>query len=195
MPYVMKVRGAPVVIVRRYACDDCEQEFEFSHHGRDEAPPDCPYCKAAEARNIPASFAINSNKAKAVDMAYQIAEEDYGMTNMRDNSREGDQAFVGPSPIQTSEREAIVQQMKDAAGPDALPEHLVPQVNEFWKNSGQAQPMPPHIEQLHQQKVAEARMMAGAARADGSDPIELLHKAKPQTKYQVLSRATGKESA
>lgn len=186
MTYVLKMRGAPVVRVRTYECDDCEQQFSFSHHGQDETLPECPFCAAA-AKRIPNSFNITGIKAKAIDIAQQIMEEDYGMTDANDNLREGDTAFKGPSPVQTAEREAMVQQIKDTLGPEVVPEHLVPQVNEFWKNQ-QTPAMPPEAVAQQEARIQTARATAPQAAAAGEDPMALLHKAKPKMRLTPIGR-------
>jgi hypothetical protein len=104
----------------RYLCDDCGQTFEKLTDkdprkvgGR---PPGCPYCKkhksktqfqnrvngnmsAADVQAIQESkrpvvpgapMLGSSNFTKAMDETAKIVMEDYGLTNLRDNLREGD---------------------------------------------------------------------------------------------------------
>lgn len=83
------------MIRRTYQCPDCERVFAYECNSDDPDPP-CPNpdCdKVLEWR--PVSFAIGgSNEGKAVKIAQKIMEQDYGMTNFRDNSREGDNSII-----------------------------------------------------------------------------------------------------
>lgn len=180
-------------ISRTYLCDDCSGQFTRLHWDRDEPAPECPYCASATARNIPGTFNITGVKAKAVDLAQKIAEEDFGMTNMRDNLREGDIAALPPPPIQTAEAEAMVREVQDAFGEAAgTPEHLEKNIKEFWHTSTPSG-MPPEAQAMRDAKVAEARIQSQVARADGVDPVELLHKGAKQNggdmNLHVMSRA------
>lgn len=182
-------------ISRKYLCDDCTGEFTRLHWDREEPVPECPYCASATARNIPGTFSITGVKAKAIDIAQQIAEEDYGLTNMRDNLREGDIAAMGPSAPQTAEREEIVREMQGAFGDAAgTPEHLERNIQEFW-HTGTPSSIPPEAQAARDMKVAEARAASAVARTDGADPIELLHKAEKAANprggmnLHVMSRA------
>lgn len=187
------MRGAPPAIVTRtYFCEDCQYRFSVHHHSADDPVPPCPVC-TAEVHAAPGGFAITTNKSRAVDMAQQIAEEDYGMTDMNDNLREGDVAAKAPAPVQTAEAEAMVRELQSAFGNENVtPEHLMPQVQSFWKNA-QTPPMPPEAQALKSSLEANAVASASVARQDGTDPVELLHKAgqagKADPKYQVLGRA------
>lgn len=166
-------------ISRTYLCDDCQGQFNRLHWDRDEPVPECPYCASDAARNIPGTFNITGARAKAIDIAQQIAEEDYGLTNMRDNLREGDIAAMGPSAPQTAEREELVREMQATFGEAAgTPERLEQNIKEFWHTGGSKTSLPPEAQMARDQKVAEARMASTVARTDGADPIELLHKAE-----------------
>jgi hypothetical protein len=61
---------------------------------------------------------------------YRYAEEDFGMTNMHDNLREGDIAAKAPSPVQTAEAEQLTRAMMDAT--PTCPGAGCEQVNNFW---------------------------------------------------------------
>jgi len=101
-----------MAIVRTYCCDLCGAKFDKLHFDRSEPPPPCPGCEALQARQVPAGFAITGSKSKAVDITQNIVEKDYGLTDMRDNLREG-----------------------DIAAP-RLPTHLQPAVDKFFSASG-----------------------------------------------------------
>jgi len=54
----------------------------------------------------PKSFAIGTVKSKAVDLTQSIIEQDFGLSNLKDNVREGEAYFQPPPPKQTAEIEA-----------------------------------------------------------------------------------------
>ena len=85
-------------IVRRYECGDCGCKFDKLHFDRAEPPPECPGCQALASKQtqVPAGFSIKGNTSKAVDIAQDILEKDYGLTNFKDNMREGDIAAITP---------------------------------------------------------------------------------------------------
>lgn len=151
--------------VTKYECRDCGHRFRRTHNWGD-PDPDCPRCGFIPAP-VPqriAAPAIIGTKARAVDIAQQIAEQDYGLTNMRDNLREGDTPFIeppapkveGPPTRQTLSRPAFLWG-------GAAPASLAP-----VGGTSRAQ--------LLQNATAASTM----ARAEGKDPMELLHRAKPK---------------
>ena len=93
-----------MAIVRTYVCNDCGTRFDKLHFDRSEGPPECPGCQAISAKQqqVPAGFSIPGKVGKAADICYDIASRDYGMTNMRDNLREGDIA-AAPLPAKLAE--------------------------------------------------------------------------------------------
>lgn len=128
-----------MAIVRTYCCDDCGTRFDKLHFDRSEPAPECPGCQAIASRQVPAGFSIGGNAAKAGDIAQDIMEKDYGLTNMRDNLRAGDIAAVTPPTLQ-------------------------PALQSFWKPTGDI--------------LGAAKAGAAAAKAEGSNPISLVQRAK-----------------
>ena len=103
-----------MAIVKTYLCGECGTKFDKLHFDRSEPPPECPGCQAIEAKQVPAGFAIGGNThSKALDLTQDIVEKDFGMTDLRDNVKEGEIAAV-------------------------LPKQLTPAVNNFWKPNNQA---------------------------------------------------------
>lgn len=185
-------------VTRTYRCDDCAWTWNHFHARNDEPYPECPKCEESKAQWVPQSFAITGVKSKAVDMAQQIMEEDFGFTDARDNLREGDTVVKGPAPIQTAEAEQLTQMMVEQAremGNEVDP-NVAQGVKEFWQHPGQT---PPALAQ----KMMEAQASAPVARATGDDPIGNLHKSAEKAfgklpegapaaaamNLQVLSRA------
>lgn len=91
-----------MAIVRTYKCEDCSTTFDKLHFDRSEGPPECPGCQAIAAKQtqVPAGFSIGGGTiSKAGDLCQDIVERDYGMSNMRDNMREGDIAAITPPTL------------------------------------------------------------------------------------------------
>ena len=195
------------LFTRMYACNDCGAEFKHWHTSKNEPAPPCPECEATaivedleaesrrgrmaeilEAQQPPARG--GSTKAKAVEMAYQIAEQDYGMTDMRDNLREGDTAFVKPPQIQTAEAEQITRELVQAgATPEAAQQTTAAMKGQFWQHEKQQGPRMMTAPQMgagpgaelmnavNTQPMAVASAGSAAARKDGVDPVKMLHEA------------------
>jgi len=83
------------MIRRTYACSDCEREFVFECSPDDPDPP-CPNPDCDKVLDWrPVSFAIGgSNEGKAAALTYKALEQDYGLSNFRDNARAGDSGIV-----------------------------------------------------------------------------------------------------
>jgi hypothetical protein len=128
---------------------------------------------------------IIGNKAKAIDIAQKIAEEDFGLTDMRDNTRPGDVIAKPPSPIQTAESEAITRELVAYTNaPADIAPHLQGYVKDFF---GAAQGSSPAADTLTQ--IQGAAPAAQAARAEGKDPISMLQQSRnlPRTGINNLS--------
>jgi len=96
--------------------------------GSDDPDPPCPNpdCdKVLEWR--PQSFAIGGSHAgKAVDLTQSIMEQDYGLTNFKDNARTGDTAIIAhhETKVETEKVEREFREQMAAVKPE--------QVNQFW---------------------------------------------------------------
>lgn len=157
-------------ISRTYLCDDCSGEFKRLHWERDEPIPECPFCASASTKSIPTGFAIKTNASRAGDFAYETMEA-MGHTNMKDNLREGDTAYMAPAPIQTSEKEAMVREMQDAGmvTQEMAPE-MAKQVEHFWQMGGGGQ-------------VADPPPSANDIAAPPVDSMAMLHEAGKKGVY------------
>lgn len=207
---------------RMYRCPDCGHEWKHWHISKTEPAPPCELgCDEsaivddeAEARrghmaDILASQQApargGSNRAKAVDMAYNMAEEQYGMTDMKDNLREGDMAFTKPAAVQTAEAEQITRELVQAgATPEAAQQTTAAIRGQFWQHEKGEQPrmmQAPQVgagpgaqlmQAVNSQPLAVASAGAAAARREGVDPVALLHKAGKQgalgKDYNVVAR-------
>lgn len=174
------------MIRRTYACIDCEQQFTVECNSDDPDPvcpnPDCN--KVLDWR--PQSFAIGgSNVGKAAKITQQIMEEDYGLSNFKDNAREGENAIV-PHHETRAETELVNQTMSEmqrqTAGDPA-------KAQAFWGgNVGPPTTM---------QSMTGASLI-GMAKVgpQGPDPMAMLHSgvkqgkiAKPQQMMRVVAKA------
>lgn len=172
------------MIIRTYLCTDCNTEFEVTCESGNAGDPDCPTCTKV-LQWIPAwRGASKTNVGRAADVAQQILEEDYGMTNFRDNSREGDIAAITPSETmaEREKREAAVAavNMEMAKTAPQLNDAQAEAVKAFWGAGPQA-PINPAIN-------APALIAAAKAGPQGNDPIKMLHDAKPPFRFRVVAR-------
>lgn len=162
-----------MAIYGTYRCDECDTQFKGWRES-DGPYPDCPTC-AQPGGFAPQAPNIIGIKAKAIDIAQRIAEENFGMTDMNDNQRAGDIAAKAPAPIQTAEADAITRELV-AAGmgtPEVAP-HLQKYVKDFFGASGNTGGFTVDPAAT----IQGAAPAAVAARQDGADPIALLHQAK-----------------
>jgi hypothetical protein len=150
------------MVWRTYECLDCEQMFEVQC-AMDASDPDCPNCtKVLEWK--PKSFAVGgSNESKAVDFTQKVMEQDYGLTNYRDNAKEGESGIVHRHET-TVEREMVEREVRTMI--EQTKENKV--TNDFWGNNhGQAS-------QLN--SVTGQSMIANAkVGPQGPNPIAMLH--------------------
>jgi len=187
MAYRENYRGEDSQVRRTFECDVCSTQFSM-WVARDSAIPDCPICELA-ARAAITSPPINGTHSKAIDIAPEIAEKDWGMTNLRDNQRKGDTAIVPPSPIQSAERDAMMQQMAEAGMPVNLTPEQQAMQKGFWGSGTPAPTGNPVIDQVLTAATFAAPAGAALARSEGVDPVELLHRAPPKMKLLVQAAA------
>ena len=171
-------------VTRTYACDDCGNQWSYLHLNRDDPVPECAMCLSKAApKQLIGSFNIGTVKSKAIDYTWKMAQERYGMTDMRDNSYEGDAAALPPSPVQTAEADQLTRLMKEAS-PEMSSEQA-DMTKSFWQK-GAAPPM--------QQALTQTAMAnAAQTRQDGLDPMGLVHQGEKATggrmKLEVIGRA------
>lgn len=173
-------------VTRSYACNDCGYEWSHLHLNRDDPVPDCAVCRSKEApKQLVGSFNIGTVKSKAMDYTWKMAQERYGMTNMRDNSREGDAAFMAPPPVQTAEAEQLTRLIKEAS-PELSPEQADMTKNFWMHGNATSEPMKQALTQTAMANAAQTRQ-------DGLDPIGLVHQGEKATggrmKLEVIGRA------
>lgn len=154
------------MIIRTYECLDCKEIFEVTSDRSDEPPPGCPYCQA-EMEWKPKSFAITGVKSKAIDYAQDVLEKDFGLTNFKDNNREGDVGVIMPSET-TAAREAREAMERDAMqiSDAAKVAQQNPAVRGFWAGG--------HGGAVSSSIVQNA-MDAAKRGPKGVDPIKALH--------------------
>lgn len=79
-------------ITRTYACPDCGHFMDvvLTQDEWNAEPPWCPKCLEAQTRQEFRPPAIGGSHARrAGDLALQIAEEDYGVADLKSDGREG----------------------------------------------------------------------------------------------------------
>lgn len=175
---------------RTYSCEDCETEFEVFHASSDEPVPPCPVCeRVLEWR--PGLFSITGTKSKAIDVTQNILETEFGLSNFRDNQREGDvAAIVKPEPGQAA-KDAEIRQLSEVVQ-QTTGETLTPQQHQaaqnFWGGGAAMQSALPAASLL-----AGAKESTAAANAEGVNPMQLLHaagkKGHLKTPIKVVARA------
>lgn len=180
-------------VTRSYRCTDCGTQFTHFHLGRDEPYPACPSCPPAEAQKpvewAPQGFNIKTNRSRAIDYTQSMAETQFGLTNIKDNLREGDIAAPsapGPSSQEQAAMQEMMRQAHEAANAPAAP--LPPEIplQSFWSQAGAAP--------LDGQPMSPTAPVAGAAeaRASGLDAVSLVEKAQAsgqgRMKLQVVAR-------
>jgi DNA-directed RNA polymerase subunit RPC12/RpoP len=163
------------VIIRTYLCEECGKEFEVTFDSSEEPDPDCPSCSKV-LQWVPGLFSVKTDRSRAVDYTQKMVEQDYGLTNLNDGSREGDVAYKAPSAPQTSERENIERAVREyvaqTTAPVAIPQPpgAAPVTQSVWG----AQP----AVTMQTQAVPSSAMLAGARQGPGSEvnAMELLQK-------------------
>lgn len=163
-------------VIRSYECMDCKELFEVTHQSGEEPLADCPFCeKVLEWR--PKPFAITGVKSKAVDVAQDILETDYGLTNFKDGSREGDTVAIMPTET-TQQREArmrIESEVQElAAQVKNAPENpaQAAAVSAFWGPQGPGGGQQPVQNMMAQTLIASAK----AGPQAGTDAMAALHR-------------------
>ena len=180
------------MIVRTYHCGECDCEFEF-HCESNDGDPDCPMCERLLDWR-PKSFAITGTKARAIDVTQKILEQDYGLSNFKDNTREGETVAMMPTAPNTTEREAGVRAMSEMAqhmGAPALNPEQAHAAAAFWGGTGAGASM-----KIGPNVVSREAMVAGAAQqtalatAEGRNPMALLHEGAKKGHIPSLGQMT-----
>ena len=185
-------RGEDTLTRRSFACDECEIEWTVWLE-RDAPYPECPVCEA-KAQAAVTSPAVLTTKSKAIDIAQETMEA-MGYTDFNDNQRVGDIAVKTPPPMTTVDKESLMQRSAEVARELEVPPLADnPQVpgglsqaamaQNFWQMGGTSPAVPaPASTALTTAAMAGARQ----ARAEGSDPMALLHAKKPPFKLDVVA--------
>ena len=96
------------MIYKTFACSDCDSIFEVFCESSD-PDPDCPTCSKV-LQWTPAKVSIGgSTEGKAVKLSQEIMEQDFGLTNFKDNNKEGDVGYIDPNRKSLSEKDALGQ--------------------------------------------------------------------------------------
>lgn len=178
------------MIIRTYRCEDCQTVFEISCESGNDGDPPCPTCEKV-LQWQPSSFNITGAKSKAVDMAQDIMEKDYGLANFKDNNREGDVGYIDPTRKTAAQIDAIGQRESEAGREvvsrmkDITPE-LKPAVDGFFGGQSVS---------IGQNRVPVSQMIQAGKQgpAAGIDPMAALHKLGREGKlpknYNIIARS------
>lgn len=132
---------------------------------------------------------VRTNVSRAVDYTHKMAEEQYGLTDMNDDGRPGTSAFKDAPPPTTAAVNDEIQQMMDvvrqSGAADLIP--VAPEIaayagssdprQAFFGASGSVQGKAPGPQPAPQASIMAAAPSAAVARAQGEDPVALLHAA------------------
>ena len=165
------------MIYRTYECSDCECVFEVACNSSDPDPscpnPDCG--KVLEWK--PKSFAITGVKAKAIDLAQDILEKDYGLSNFKDNNKPGEVGIVRNHET-AAETHIVNQTMSEMR--QQLPKE---QIASFWgQNAGPSTGM--------QSMTGQSLIQMAKVGAQGVDPMAMLHKGVKEGKIPTTRQMT-----
>lgn len=89
-----------VYVTRKYRCTDCKHEWV--NHCIDKTIPteSCPECeRATKHKERPKDYSLNKNVSKAVDYTYRMAEDQYGLSDMKDRVEMGETAAIVKNDI------------------------------------------------------------------------------------------------
>jgi len=78
------------MILRTYMCQDCGRsvEVELRSDQWDQEPPECRYCDTGVTyQEMTAPRIVGSVATRAKDIAYDIAEKDYGAASIQSNGK------------------------------------------------------------------------------------------------------------
>ena len=179
------------MIYKTFACSDCDSIFEVFCESSD-PDPDCPTCSKV-LQWTPSKVSIGgSTEGKAVKIAQDIMENDYGLTNFKDNNKPGDVGYIDPTRKTLAERDALgqrdaeiereVRKTVEFSSPDIKPE-LQRQADNFF--GGQSV-------KIGQNSIPASQMIAAGKIGPAADvnPINLLHKAgqagRLPTRYKMV---------
>jgi hypothetical protein len=165
------------MIYRTYQCNDCETIYECSHDSGDDPAPDCPTCSKV-LQWTPKSFAITGVKSKAIDLAQDVLEKDFGLSNFKDNNREGDVGIVRYKETK-QETELVEREVREMVA-----QSTNPAVKEaFWGGNAGATPQ---MNSMTGQSLIQMAKVGPAA----VDPMALLHKGAKEGKIPTLNQMT-----
>jgi hypothetical protein len=117
-------------VIRTYKCNDCGDLFEIVLESGNDADPPCPYCEK-ELQWRPGMFSIKTNKSRALDLTQKIVEQDFGLSDLRDNLREGDVA-AKTAPRTQADIEKDAQIAKDIQEIAQNPDKMHPLARSFF---------------------------------------------------------------
>ena len=179
------------MIYRTYCCNSCDQLFEVTCESGDEGDPDCPICTKV-LQWTPSKVSIGGSlESKAVRIAQDVMENDYGLTNFKDNNKPGDVGYIDPTRKNAAERDALGQR-------DAEIEREVRKTVEFATPAQKEQVdnfFGGQSVKIGQNSIPASQMIAAGKMgpAAGVNPMTLLHKAGQAGKLPTRFKMVGEK--
>lgn len=158
-------------VIRTYRCTSCTSEFDYWHDSPDEEAPGCFQCDGPTSY-VPGRIAIKTHRSRAIDAAQTIAEQRYGLTDMKDNLREGEIAAPQMTADQRKMAEASEIMSRAADSDQALTPAQHKMVEGFWGGGGPQGA--PYKLPGRGALLAQARGATAQANAGGHNPIRML---------------------
>lgn len=121
------------MIRRTYQCEECEQFFTVECNS-DDPDPKCPNPACDQVLEWrPQGFAIGGSvESKAVDYTQKVMEQDYGLSNFKDNVQAGETGIVRRQETKV-ETEMVEREMREQFAAIAADPQKTAQ---FWGASG-----------------------------------------------------------
>ena len=164
------------MIRRTYECEDCKTVYEVDCSPDDPDFP-CPECSIVMQWRPQRLNIGGSNESKAVNYAQKVMEEDYGLTNYKDNAVAGESGAIMPSQT-TVEREKMEREAREMVA-----QTTSDNVKSFWGGNQGATPQVNSV--TGQSLIANAKV--GPA---GVDPMAMLHQGVKSGKVPTPQQMT-----
>ena len=99
---------------RTYECDECNRQFPAFQALEDETVPGCPFCHPSTVEVTGFPSVVKGHASRAGDYVWEMAQKDYGMSDMKDHQRAGeDAAFIPHQGPTTAEKDRQMQQVSE----------------------------------------------------------------------------------
>lgn len=180
------------MIYRTYCCADCDAIFEVQCESN--APdPGCPNCEKV-LQWQPGGFSIGgSTESKAAKIAQDVMENDFGLSNYKDNNRQGDVGYIDPTRKTPAEKDAIMQRESEAGREvvKRMSEVATPEIQRQADNFFGGQQV-----SIGQNRVSAQALISAGKSGPGAEvnPMAALHQlgksGKLPSNHRIIARST-----